>query len=208
MTSLLDTKRQRRIAIFPNQNCELANKVFDEFAKPDRSKSSHISKHLLYSDDDSLKTTNIKTLISKSAELLKDSKFDIDANTWFIESHSYNSYNSNLDKLESLLTWHQDDYGGWSEKVSTILWYIRKDDSLNGGDLLWTSGLKDPDPVNYNWGGWFNKVKVDVIENEKINKTVVSENLVVLMTGDLWHCPEHIYGTGSRDLVVIQFKTK
>ena len=37
---------------------------------------------------------------------------------------------------ETDLTWHQDDYGGISEKVNTIIYYLQKDDSINKGTRL------------------------------------------------------------------------
>ena len=121
-------------------------------------------------------------LLQESIRLLKQYKFEIDTHNFIIETHAYEVNNLDVDSPFGL---HQDDFGVISEKVVTIIWYLRKDDTINGGDLHYS----------------YTDCSI-----EKTNLLNITDNMTVMFTGNLWHMPQKCSGAGARQLVVIQFK--
>lgn len=92
--------------------------------------------------------------------------------------------NSGFENKEyNYFRWHKDDYAVLSYNVYTIIFYIRKDNTLKGGNLLYR--------FNY--------------DSEIISKEIVERD-VLCFKGDILHCPESVDGFGCRDIIVIFFK--
>ena len=119
-------------------------------------------------------------LLKDSSNILKENGFAIDKNNYHIDFHRY--FLSNDDsKFKTDLDWHKDDKGATGYNVNTIIYYLNKDTTLEGGNLLYKRNKKD-------------------------YKISVESNLIILMDGRLIHKPEDICGYGRRDSIVIQFK--
>ena len=189
----LETTRTSKYIVKTNQITDTAQEVFKHLSSNDRSIPYH-SEQLWYNDHTSKHLPIIRKLLDESAALIEP-HFKIDKQKWFVESHSYNA--TQQQGVTTPLAWHQDDYGGWPEQVCTVLWYLRKDSTLIGGNFC----ICDSDPENY-----------DVFSRKSIQQTKdiitipINNHTVIIMSGDIWHCPENLQGTGSRDLVVVQFK--
>ncbi len=122
--------------------------------------------------------SNITNLISQSADLLLENGFKINKNIFHVDFHRY--YINN-EKYETDLTWHTDDKGATPYNVNTIIFYLRKDPTLKGGNLLYK-------------------------KNSNIHKININKNNILLMRGDLIHKPEDIDGYGRRESIVVQFE--
>ena len=172
--------------IVKEYDCEIAKDLFQQ-QHSDRYLGYH-THQLWYKYQANLMTDLHKKIIDVSYHLLTENDYHISKTHWFTETHMYNVDNK---KLSTPFGWHQDNRGGWTEdNVITILYYIRKDPTVIRGNLLWTPIKKDPgdNPTSY-----------------KI--IPIFTDTVIMMRGDTWHCPEDLEGTGSRDLVVVQFRS-
>lgn len=119
----------------------------------------------------------MNSFISKVANVLLKNGFRIDVNTYHLELHSYTINNENCD---SCFGWHEDDYGGVDFPVNTMILYLRKDEDIHGGNLFY-------------------------YQDSSKHIIVTKSETMVLMDGRVIHKAENIYGTGSRDSIVIQF---
>ena len=140
-----------------------------------------------YDEMTSKMTANAETLLEEVGKILKEHGKSYDLSNFLIENHIYKC---NGEKVETPFAWHQDDDGGIAGPVYTFLFYIRKDEGIEGGDLL-TSRLSC-DPSTY--------------KNKEIDRIKVHSGLGLLMSGDTWHCPEDMVGEGERHLLVVQIK--
>ena len=77
--------------------------------------------------------------------------------------------------------WHTDDYGASNYLVYTILFYLRKDKTVCGGNLDY-------------------RINQDVYTHE------VKSGNVVQFRGDLKHKPQATSGFGCRDIIVVFVK--
>ena len=202
------------ISIYQNFPNQIAQDFFGQSVI--NSSKPYDVQQICYTDSPNFKNKQLTELLQESSNLALKEGYQIDTNYWFTEVHTYKVDNQ---QVSSPFAWHQDDYGGWNEQVLTILWYIKKDISLLGGDLLWC----DIDPYPYSF------IKPIISKNRlssypilntlakhlgmvkrerpEINRIVIKEGMVVVMRGDTWHTPEDIKGgKGNRDLVVVQFK--
>lgn len=109
---------------------------------------------------------------------------DFDPKYFSMEFHQRNcGFDS---KKHELFVWHQDDYGPTNYKVYTVLFYLRKDKTIVGGDL---------------------EYKITNSINETINyKHQVKAGDILSFKGDLWHMPEPTSGFGCRDIIVLCIK--
>jgi hypothetical protein len=78
-------------------------------------------------------------------------------------------------------TWHKDDYAATNYKVHTVLFYLRKDVGVIGGDLDYK------------------------INNVKYTH-LVKPGDILSFKGDLQHKPQGTSGFGCRDIVVVLIK--
>jgi hypothetical protein len=94
-------------------------------------------------------------------------------NRYCIEFQQINCFGE--DKI-SRLSWHEDDYGPVGYEVYTIIYYVRKDITVKGGNLKY-------------------KIGKNIFEHH------VNNGDVLIFSGDLKHCPVSSYGFGCRDLI-------
>ena len=133
-----------------------------------------------YSTNDLNRKTLTNPIIKRAYEILDNQNINnYNKNSYFIEFHQRNCGFEK--KTYNWLAWHKDDYGAVPFKVYSILFYLRKDVSVKGGNLLY-----------------------------KINNTkytyLVEEGNILSFRGDLLHIPETSYGFGCRDLIVVFVK--
>jgi len=81
------------------------------------------------------------------------------------------------------LVWHTDDYSVDPWKVYTVIFYLRKDSTVRGGNFFYE-------------------------ENEKEYEIKVSEGLCLIFPGYINHSPQHGTGFGCRDSIVVLVKKK
>lgn len=133
-----------------------------------------------YADKDISIYNKINPIILKSIDILNHLNIkDYDFSKFNIEFHQRNCGFEN-EKYQPF-TWHSDDYATTHYKVYTILYYIRKDKTVNGGNLKYIS----------------NKTK---------ETFVVDTGKVFIMRGDVRHKPESTSGFGCRDAIICFIK--
>ena len=81
------------------------------------------------------------------------------------------------------LVWHTDDYSVDPWEVYTVIFYIRKDASVRGGNFFYE-------------------------ENKKEYEIKVSKGLCLIFPGYINHSPQHGSGFGCRDSIVVLVKKK
>ena len=97
---------------------------------------------------------------------------------WLIEFHHYNIH----EFYEPEFTRHSDDQAGISANVNTILFYLNKDKTIQGGNLF-------------------------VYDNNGIDKKlVIKSGDMIIMKGDVEHEIEQMDGFGNRMSIVVQIQ--
>ena len=96
--------------------------------------------------------------------------------------------------IENAFTRHMDDYGGVSCKVNTMIYYLEKSPTLDGGNLVIYKNDKD----NYGMRSDKSSHSDDGIELE------IKPNTYLLLRGDVEHSITPCTGSGNRTCVVIQ----
>jgi len=158
---------------------EILNKVLPaKLLNFDYKKCSNESSNNFVNSDFININSSITKFISQSANLLLEKGFNINKNNFHVDFHRY--YLNN-ESYETDFTWHKDDKGATSYNVNIIIFYLRKDPTLKGGNLLYKKDIN-------------------------IRKININKNNIVLMRGDLIHKPENLQGYGRRDSIVIQFE--
>lgn len=117
----------------------------------------------------------VEKLISILSIVLKKNGYKINDSIYHIDFHRYNLFG---EEYTTRFSWHKDDYGATDYEVNTAILYLRKDSTIQGGNLL--------------------------IKGE--NKVNVGENTLVLMDGRVIHKPEDLEGFGCRDSIVVKFQ--
>ena len=107
-------------------------------------------------------------------------KTDYDLSQYYIEFHQRNCGFEK--KYKRTFPWHEDDYGAVNFKVYTIIYYIRKDHTIKGGNLEYKFKNK-----NY-------------IQQIKAGQ-------ILCFNGNLQHRPEICSGIGCRDSIVVFVKS-
>lgn len=130
------------------------------------------------------KDINKNRLIQIALGYLDYYKYDTDKLTYdkyHIELFQYRciDFNKKIDNL----SYHKDDYAILDYKVNTIIFYITKSNTLNGGNLL----------INI---------------NNKKNIIPIEANMGLAFHGDLIHKPQPCSGLGLRECIVIQLARK
>ncbi len=120
---------------------------------------------------------DLKPIFNKSIEILEKFNYiNYNINKYEIEFHQRNS---GFEKKPcEYFAWHEDDYEVRNMTVYTILFYIRKDKTIKGGDL---------------------KYKI----NKKKNIHIVNEKDILCFPGNIKHYPQPTYGFGCRDLIAV-----
>jgi hypothetical protein len=125
---------------------------------------------------------SINPILVKAVEILNQYNFsNYDINNYCIEFHQRNCGFEK--KPYQWSTWHNDDYGAVHNRVYTILFYIRKDNTVKDGNLDYK----------------LNK-------NKNIHTHIVTTGDILCFSGDLQHKPQKTSGFGCRDLIVLFIK--
>ncbi len=142
------------------------NELFDDYYKEKKSTYIQISK----------KDNNEKIIefIQNTVKIVSNNNFRINPSKYYIEFHKY-IVNG---KTKPFFDFHEDDYGVVSFNTVTCIYYLEKDNTIEGGDLE------------------FKKHKI-------IN---IKSNMLVIFSGNLTHRVTLMNGTGIRKCIVIQFK--
>ena len=123
-----------------------------------------------------------KAIIEKSIEQLKNNSItNYDKNCFYIEFHQKNNYFDEKVNNFKEFTWHKDDGAVTNYNVYTIIFYIRKDYSVKGGDFKYK--IKGKEYTHY-----------------------VKKGDIILFRGDLIHKPTETFGFGCRDSIIVFIK--
>lgn len=124
----------------------------------------------------------IEPIIIKTKQLLDSlNKTNYDLSQYYIE---FQQRNCGFEKkCKRTFDWHKDDCGTVNYKVYTIIYYIRKDNTIKGGNLEYI---------------FENKNHIQEIQNGQI----------LCFDGNLKHRPEICSGIGCRDSIVVFIKSK
>lgn len=123
----------------------------------------------------------IDTIITKTKEILDIfNKKNYDLSKYYIEFHQQNCGFEK--KGKRIFDWHIDNYGAVNFEVYTVIYYLRKDITIKGGNLEYKLN---------------NKKFIQEIENGQI----------LCFDGDLKHRPEICSGFGCRDSIVVFIKS-
>lgn len=110
--------------------------------------------------------------------------FDPKCVTFEFHRRNYSNFGKNKKKFNDF-TWHYDDYNVAPFELYTLIFYLRKDITVKGGNLLYE--LEDTKPRN-------------------IRTFEVTEGKVAIFPGDIYHSPEPSQGFGCRDSIVVFVK--
>ena len=125
--------------------------------------------------------TLVEPIIKKTKQLLDMfNKTNYDLSQYYIEFHQRNC--GFEQKCKRTFPWHEDDYGAVNFKVYTIIYYIRKDHTITGGNLEYK---------------FKNKNYIQQIKTGQI----------LCFNGNLQHRPEICSGIGCRDSIVVFVKS-
>ena len=122
---------------------------------------------------DTFEYNHFNELLEESANLLKSKGYRFDPHTHYIELQRYNVSG----RTKPHYDWHVDDNGPLKCKVVSIIYYLRKDDTIKGGDLA-----------------FFRK------------KFKTHSNLAITFKGNKYHRATDMNGYGIRDSIVVMFK--
>ena len=112
------------------------------------------------------------------SSFLRTHGFNHNDNIWYADLVRYKLDNS--EPVDSGLVWHYENMN--YPDLITCLCYLKKDESLEGGNLRY----KD--------------------KNNEKKVIQVSTGTTVIMDGRVEHKPEAVSGTGQRDLIIISFQ--
>lgn len=130
-------------------------------------------------------TDIIQPILNKALCILREQNFkeniDYNPNQYHIEFQQRNCSNEKKLINKSWFDWHYDDYGAVSYKTYSIIFYIRKDKTVSGGNLEYKS-------------------------NGKKHEFLVSESKYIMFPGNLYHNPQPSSGFGCRDTIVVFIK--
>jgi hypothetical protein len=166
-------------------------KISDQFLKsePNKLKSKEIYCDKIGNDE------GLMFIKNYAYEILSSLDFYVNPSECMIE---FWSYNTNGGRVTTTLDFHEDDYGVLNDRVDTVIFYTRKDDTLQGGNLKIEEKVKQ---YKILFGlGKFHNIQQKIIE--------IKANDIVVFNGNLVHQPEDVTGNGQRDCIVVQFKSK
>ena len=122
-----------------------------------------------------------KPILNKALSVLEENNIkNIDKNTSYMEFHKRNSGFEKKD-LGKWFTSHKDDYGAVPWKCYSVIFYLRKDHTLKGGNLQYKLDGED-------------------------HKAPITSRTILQFKGDINHCPEPTTGFGCRDIIVVFIK--
>jgi len=144
-------------------------------------RNSHFDKKGIGSNTTVKYKSMVKPILLKTKQLLETyNKTNYDLSQYYIE---FQQRNCGFEKkCKRTFDWHKDDYGAVNYKVYTIIYYIRKDNTIKDGNLEYMFG---------------NKKYIQQIKNGQI----------LCFDGNLKHRPEICLGIGCRDSIVVFIKS-
>ena len=142
-----------------------------------------------FKDIEKLKSSQIECFESigkKMIEILEENHCNINKDDYIIEAQRRNGGFSK-EKNRSPFIWHQD-----GEKSVTIIFYIRKDANILGGNLMiderFSNGFRD----------YFKS-------SDLVKEIDIYERQCLIFDGEMYHKPMDFSGFGCRDIIVGQF---
>lgn len=134
------------------------------------------------------KTFNItntvdSSIVETSVMVAKNAGFHVDGHIHHIEMHLAVADGDGVE-VESGFSWHSDDHTVFRDRMVTVLFYLQKDPTIQGGNLLWIPDYRE-DP------------------EQRHNIFKVTTGSMVVMSGKLIHYPEPISGFGIRRLITV-----
>ena len=163
--------------VLENDNLELAEKAFQEygsdFATHEKSSFSSLTKP----------KEHMGELMSQASVMLHEHGFKFTTDRYHVERH-WMSSEEGVDHPP--FEWHIDDGGPVNYNTVAALFYVKKDEILEGGNLLWNTR-----------------------ECSDGNETLIpiKTGSIVLIEGNVPHCPQGIKGVGERKLIAIFYKS-
>ena len=140
-------------------------------------KDYELDKEIYYYKEKNL-TDEIMSVCDITSKFLSDQNIPHNKSIWYMDLVRYKlNYSGPID---SGLVWHNENMN--FPDLITVLCYLRKDESIKDGNLLY----KDED------------------NNEK--KINISSGTTIIMDGRVEHLPEEVSGSGCRDLIIVSFK--
>lgn len=155
------------------------NILFDEIYKENKSKSIYVSNSNSHKQKyNKIVSTNsyenIQQLIINTQKIVSDNHFNINPSRYYVEFHKY-FVNG---KTKPFFGFHQDDGGAVPYKTVTCIYYLTKNDTIEGGDLEFK-----------------NKKVIDI-----------KQNMLVIFNGNLKYRETPMDGNGILKSIVIQFE--
>lgn len=163
--------------VLENDNLELAEKAFQEY-------EADFTTVVISSFTSPIKPEeHTAALMSQASALLHEHGFKFTTDEYHVECHWMHS-EGGFDRPP--FGWHIDDGGPVNYNTVAALFYVKKDEGLEGGNLLWNTR-------EYSDG----------------NETLIpiKTGSIVLIEGNVPHCPQKIKGFGERQLIVIFYKS-
>ena len=136
-------------------------------------------------------------IVALAHGLLTEAGFKVCNNQGILERHSYKPALNDA-PVKTPLAIHQDNFGATDWEVATCIFYTRKDPSIQGGNIE----VFDEAPGFFDWLRDCFGFKTEALKIE----VQVSTGLVLLMSGDVYHKPQDVFGVGTRDCIVVQLR--
>lgn len=192
------------------KNMDLKGFNFDQKTK------EPIFKNIITSDNvkNLSKYYGINYLYEKTTEILNqlDLINQVDLNQIHLEFHARNCFETENEKFQ-WSAWHCDDYAAVNFEVYTVIYYIRKDITVRGGNLKYVNvepnTFNDYDILDKRfYSNLMKRLFTLKVHNSKIETHEVKAGDVLVFPGYMYHLPEPTYGFGCRDIIVIFIKRK
>lgn len=175
-TNLITNYENIHNIMFILNNKQKRKETFETVATTKSHLKSYYKKFKIYKDITSLIDNSKKILDSLNINNYSDK-------IYYLELQRANILEPNKSLATAKFSFHYDDCGALRYPVWTIIYYLRKDKGIKGGNFIYVCNKTDT------------------------NKTVkLKEGSVLVFPGNLYHKPERMYGFGCRDIIVIQFK--
>lgn len=124
-------------------------------------------------------SSNIQFVIDISSSFLDLYEFKHSKDIWYMDCIRYNLKNIKTG-VSSKLAWHCEN--DLHNNLITVLFYLRKDSEIKNGDLEY----KD--------------------KNGNIKILEINSGTTIIMDGRVEHKPQDPYGSGRRDLIIVNFR--
>jgi len=171
------------ISVLYDDDYSKLNILFDKIYQPKKSNYVYVSystskkeKYNKKIDIDMDNKTYLKQLIQNTQNIASSHNFNIDPNNYYVEFHKYFVNGKTIPFTD----FHEDDYGAVSYNTVTCIYYLIKNDTIEGGDLEFKNKDKGI-------------IKID-------------PNMLVIFNGNLVHRVTKMNGSGIRKCIVIQFR--